>query len=183
MGRREDALVCYEEAVRLDSKVIGRVLGDECIQLQCRMLCGDVIFDNLRLLGKGSFGEVFELESDGEVWAVKRITVSNPTAVMRELSVWSRLDHPSVVSFHSLLPPLETSSGTEVAFLMEKYDCSVSRFSGSKHYIKFHTGCGDIGTGCGRSEISAFFEFDSSRPPFGEHPPQRLWRVVEGWNC
>eukprot|EP00475_Leptophrys_vorax_P018194 TRINITY_DN2481_c0_g1_i8.p1 TRINITY_DN2481_c0_g1~~TRINITY_DN2481_c0_g1_i8.p1 ORF type:complete len:116 (-),score=26.13 TRINITY_DN2481_c0_g1_i8:52-399(-) len=113
MKRPEDAMVCYKEAIRLDSNVIGRILGDENIQLQCRIFSGIVPFNELRLLGKGSFGEVFEIEFDGEFWAVKRIVVSKGTTVMKELSVWSRLDHPNVVSFHSLLPPFKTSSGTE----------------------------------------------------------------------
>ena len=81
-------------------------------------------------LGKGSYGEVVEVEYHGTLCAAKRIYLElrqiggkPEEGFQRECEIWSQLRHPNVVQLLGLLP----SDGT-MAIVTEKMGCTLYEF-------------------------------------------------------
>ena len=87
-------------------------------------------------LGKGSYGEVVEVEYLGKLCAAKRIHLDleelgrKPTEEFKwECEIWSRLRHPNVVQLLGLLYEMSSDQATALpAIVMEKMDCTLYQF-------------------------------------------------------
>ena len=87
-------------------------------------------------LGKGSYGEVVEVEYHGKLCAAKRIHLDleelgrKPTEEFkRECEIWSRLRHPNVVQLLGLLYEMSSDPATALpVIIMEKMDYTLCQF-------------------------------------------------------
>ena len=114
--------------------------------IQSLQLRKDDIQETGKTLGKGAYGEVFEVLYLGTSCAAKRIhsileeAGSRPgEGLRREWETWSQLRHPNVVQLLGLLYKSSVSSKLPM-IVMEKMDCSLCQFveSNKRETVPFY---------------------------------------------
>ncbi|KAM0786774.1 hypothetical protein ACM66B_002209 [Microbotryomycetes sp. NB124-2] len=73
-------------------------------------------FEELEFLGRGGGGQVVKARNrlDGHLYAVKKIRLPHDRAsenkILREVTIWSRMNHPNIVRYHTAWTETESSS-------------------------------------------------------------------------
>ncbi|KAK4052686.1 eukaryotic translation initiation factor 2-alpha kinase [Microbotryomycetes sp. JL201] len=73
-------------------------------------------FEELEFLGRGGGGQVVKARNrlDGHLYAVKKIRLPHDRAsenkILREVTIWSRMNHPNIVRYHTAWTETESSA-------------------------------------------------------------------------
>eukprot|EP00475_Leptophrys_vorax_P028333 TRINITY_DN40932_c0_g2_i2.p1 TRINITY_DN40932_c0_g2~~TRINITY_DN40932_c0_g2_i2.p1 ORF type:complete len:582 (+),score=102.46 TRINITY_DN40932_c0_g2_i2:67-1746(+) len=125
------SLICSFGGKPEEESTIAKFVGDHEAHVKCRRFGGTLpdFGKKENRLGFGAFGSVYRMENN---LVVKRLHlgagIDSRKLSLRELTIWSLVDHPNVLHLLSLAVAPNNDFFDSLAFVMERYDLSLDEY-------------------------------------------------------